>query len=304
MNWSQYNTNLTQRGNINLWISEDAASWWFSTKENKHGRPFVYSDRAIEVCLTLQYVFGLPLRAAQGFVNSIFQCSCISLHAPCYSQVSRRMSKIQLSEIRIPKGAQVNLAFDSTGLKVYGEGEWKVRTHGASKRRIWRKLHIGVDVETLKITHSMLTNHSKTDANAAGQMLADEYPEAIKSILGDGAYDKEVVYRCARKINAKTIIPPAHNARIQRAAINPAKVDRDHIIARIKLLGGNDEGRKQWKKESGYHQRSLAETTMYRFKNTFTHRLRHRLFPNQAVEATIKVNILNTFTSMGIPRAS
>lgn len=302
MNWSQYNTNLTNRGNINLWIAEDVNSWWLSINRKKRGRPFVYSDKAVETCLTIRYLFRLPLRMTEGFINSLFQREGILLKAPCYTQLSRRMLKIELPKIKIRRGEQVNLAFDSTGLKVYGEGEWKVRTHGASKRRAWRKLHIAVNVETLCITRSALTNHSTTDAEIAKSILSKECDGAIQSILGDGAYDKSCVYREARRINAKTIIPPAHNARIQKKIIDPAKIDRDHIIAKIQMLGGDEEARKRWKKESGYYRRSLAETTMYRFKTAFSDRLQHRSFKNQVVEAALKIEILNTFTSLGLPR--
>ncbi len=304
MNWHQYNTNLIKRGNIDLWISEDIVEWWYSLDSKRRGHPLVYSDRAIETCLTFKSLFGMPLRMTEGFLQSLFQRADIFLQVPSYTQMNRRMTDIKLPQMKIQNGLQVTLALDSTGLKVYGEGEWKVRTHGISKRRIWRKLHLAVDVKTLNITHSMLTTCSTTDADAAEQMLADEAPEAIKAILGDGAYDKAKVYRMARKMNAQAIIPPAHNARIQTTIIDPAKITRDDAIAKIKMFGGDGEARKQWKEKSGYHQRSLAETSVYRFKTAFTHRLRHRLFPNQAVEAAIKINILNNFTAIGIPRTA
>lgn len=299
MNWSEYNKNLVKRGNINLWISEDVAEWWLVETNAGRGRPFVYSDKAIQICLTLSYTFHAPLRMIQGFLNSFFEIRKLPLQAPSYTQMSRRAASIKIPEIKALPGQELILAFDSTGLKVFGEGEWKVRIHGASKRRVWHKLHLAVDTENLNILGVSLTKNSVDDASVAAQMLTEKFDRCAKKALGDGAYDKAKMYKAVRSIGAHLIAPPAHNARQQKRLIDPAKLPRDHAIARIKMLGGDDEARKQWKKEVGYHQRSLAETTMYRFKITFSDRLRNRKFENQQTEAAIKVSILNTFARIG-----
>lgn len=299
MNWSEYNKNLKKRGNINLWISEDIGEWWYFKSAVGRGRPPVYSDRAIETCLTIAYLFKMPLRMVEGFLNSFFEREQIPLKAPCYTQISRRAATIEVPKMKVHRGQQLNLAFDSTGLKVFGEGEWKVRTHGASKRRVWRKLHLAVDTETLLISGSALTSNSVDDAEVAAGMLLGQYDGCIKKVLGDGAYDKTKVYKAARKIGAQLIAPPAHNARMQRVLIDPARLPRDNAIARIRTLGNTPEARKKWKEGVGYHQRSLAETAMYRFKITFSDRLQHRKFENQSTETNIKINILNTFARIG-----
>ena len=299
MNWAEYNKKLVKRGNIHFWISEDAAQWWHVKTSGGRGRPHVYTDKAIETCLTISYLFKMPLRMVEGFLNSFFAREALSIKAPCYTQMSRRTSSIKLPAMRAPLGGKINIAFDSTGLKVFGEGEWKVRMHGASKRRIWRKLHIAVDTETLLIVGASLTKNSIPDAQVAAQMLTDKFEGKVKSVLGDGAYDKTIVYKSARKIGANVIAPPAHNARQQRIFIDPAKLPRDNAIARIRMLGNDEAARKAWKKEAGYHQRSLAETTMYRFKSTFSDRLQHRKMENQSAEAAIKINILNIFARIG-----
>lgn len=299
MNWSEYNKKLVKRGNINFWISEDVAQWWLVKASGGRGRPLVYTDKAIETCLIISYLFKMPLRMTEGFFNSFFARENLQLKVPCYTQMSRRASSIKLPEIKIIPGQKVNLAFDSTGLKVFGEGEWKVRMHGASKRRVWRKLHVAVDTETLLIAGVSLTKNSIDDAQVAVQMLTEKFVGQVKNVLGDGAYDKAKVYKAAREIGANLIAPPAHNAKQQRTLIDPAKLPRDNAIARIRMLGNDEAARKEWKKESGYHQRSLAETTMYRFKSTFSGRLQHRKIENQDIEVAIKVNILNHFAKIG-----
>lgn len=299
MNWSEYNKNLVKRGNITLWLSEDIADWWYVKMSGGRGRPLVYSDKAIETCLTVGYLFGMPLRMVEGFLNSFFEREGLPIKSPCYTQLSRRASSIKIPEIKAIRGQQLHLAFDSTGLKVFGEGEWKVRTHGASKRRVWRKLHLAVDVNTLRISGIALTKNSVDDGEIAAEMLTKQFDGCVERALGDGAYDKTKVYRAAKRSGAQLVVPPSHNARQQSHLIDPAKLPRDQAIARMRMLGNDENARKQWKKEIGYHKRSLAETTMYRFKATFSDRLRHRKFENQQTEATIKVKILNDFAKIG-----
>jgi hypothetical protein len=299
MNWSQYNKNLVQRGNINLWISEDVMEWWYLNKPAGRGRPFIYTNKAIETCLMIGYLFGMPLRMVEGFMNSFFAREKLSLKAPCYTQLSRRSSSIKLPEIKVQRGARLHAAIDSTGLKLFGEGEWKVRMHGTSKRREWRKLHLVVDVNTKIIPAIKLTTHSIDDATVGVELLKTKLDGCIGKLFGDGAHDKTKMYQAARKMGAQLITPPAKNAKMQKKIFDPAKLPRDHAIARIKLLGGDEQARKLWKMETGYHKRSLAETSMYRFKQTFSDRLQHRKFENQETEVSIKTNILNTFARIG-----
>lgn len=304
MNWGQYNKNLVQRGNINFWISEDIVTWWYQNEAVGRGRPLLYTDKAIETCLAIGYLFHMPLRMVEGFMNSFFEREKLPLKAPCYTQLSRRAASIKLPEIKIPRGARLHVAIDSTGLKLFGEGEWKVRTHGASKRREWRKLHLIVDVHTKMIPAAKLTSHSIDDAAVGAELLKAKFDGCIERLLGDGAYDKTKMYHASRCVGGQLITPPAKNARMQQNVFNSAKIPRDHAIARIKLLGGDAQARKLWKIETGYHDRSIAETSVYRFKQTFTDRLRHRRFENQATEAAIKINILNTFARIGFGSAS
>ena len=299
MNRAQYNKNLVKRGDITIWLSQDIEEWWYAEQSMGRGRPPLYSNRAIETYLKMGYLFGMPLRMIEGFMNSFFKRETLILKSPCYTQLSRRAASTKLPEIKIKRGQKLHCALDSTGLKVFGEDEWKTRTHGASKRRIWRKLHIALDVNTQLITAVELSSHSIDDATIAANMLESKFDGCVERALGDGAYDKAKTYRASRRIGAQLITPPSRNAKMQRYLIDPARLPRDHAIARIRLLGGDAQVRKLWKQESGYHRRSLAETFMYRFKQTFSDKLQHQKFESQRTEASIKTNILNTFASMG-----
>ena len=139
-NWCQYNKSLINRGSITFWFSEDSIKNWKAKKDKKHfGRPFLYSDSAILAACTVRYVYNLPLRALEGFLNSIFSILRLPLSAPSYTQICRRAQLLPLPSQLKSKKLLTDLVFDASGLKVYGEGEWKIKTHGTSKRRGWRK---------------------------------------------------------------------------------------------------------------------------------------------------------------------
>jgi Transposase DDE domain len=163
-NWRDYNTALKQRGSITIWLPEEGGDTvWYSPPSGKQGRQCIYSDQAIICALTLRAVFHLPLRAVQGFIESLFSLGKIALKCPDYSILSRRAGDLK---IKLPASSSVeplNIVMDSTGLKVYGEGEWKVRQHGISKRRTWRKLHLAIDRQTGEIVAAELTINGVSD---------------------------------------------------------------------------------------------------------------------------------------------
>ena len=131
-NWSEYNKALIKRGSLTLWISDDIGDWW-----NGEGHD-TYSDKAIETSLVLKAIYRLPLRATVGMIQSIFQLSGIKLSTPDYTTMSRRGKKSNVV-LRSSGKNSTDIILDSTGAKVFGEGEWKVRKHGWGKRRTWKK---------------------------------------------------------------------------------------------------------------------------------------------------------------------
>ncbi|MEM1244077.1 MAG: IS5 family transposase [Pseudomonadota bacterium] len=142
-NWHYYNKALVKRGSVTLWLEQASLAQWYEfTPTGERGRPKKYSDKAVELLLTLRQVFHLPLRQCQGFVKSLFELMKVRLDVMDYSRLSRRQSGVKLPSLPV-KSLPIHLVIDASGLKVYGEGEWKVRRHGYSKHRTWRKLHIG-----------------------------------------------------------------------------------------------------------------------------------------------------------------
>jgi hypothetical protein len=124
-NWRDYNRSLVQRGNITVWFSPDAIDKWLAAPTGKRGHPSIYSDDAILTALLIRFVFHLPLRALEGFLFSLVSALRLHLHTPSYSQICRRAQLLGKKLERLTKRKITDLVIDSTGLKVYGEGEWK-----------------------------------------------------------------------------------------------------------------------------------------------------------------------------------
>ncbi|HBT5045058.1 MULTISPECIES: IS5 family transposase, partial [Enterobacteriaceae] len=151
-NWPTYNKALINRGSITFWLDDEAIQAWYeSATPSSRGRPQRYSDLAITTVLVIKRVFRLTLRAAQGFIDSIFTLMNVPLRCPDYTSVSKRAKSVNVSFKTFTRGEIAHLVIDSTGLKVFGEGEWKVKKHGKERRRIWRKLHLAVDSKTHEI---------------------------------------------------------------------------------------------------------------------------------------------------------
>src|SRR5215510_8880961 len=140
-NWPKYNTALIARGSLTLWIDEGALRAWRYTCPRQRGAQYVYADAAIKCVLTLRVVYHLALRATKGLARSVFALLAVALPVPSYSTLSRRAAELTVALGALSRSGPLPLVIDSSGFKVYGEGEWKVRQHGWSKRRTWRKLH-------------------------------------------------------------------------------------------------------------------------------------------------------------------
>lgn len=296
-NWAKYNESLVQRGSITFWFDEDVIDEWnHANTESKVGRPFIYSDVAIECLLTLRELFRLPYRQTEGFARSLAQLMDADIPIPDFTSLAKRAAtldvKIKLTERKGP----IDVVVDSTGLKVFGEGEWKMRQHGKTKRRTWRKLHLVVNAATQEIEAEMLTENSCHDADPVAELL-DQIPEPINSFRGDGCYDKWKVYDALAGRNAMPIIPPHRNARIKQHgnSTNPP-LPRDEAIRDIRNVG-----RGPWKRKVGYHRRSLAETAVHRIKTIFGPELKNRSLENQCTEARLRCKIVNRMTELGLP---
>jgi len=296
-NWKHYNAALVQRGSLTLWVSDDMLEVWRNTeKTGKRGRPRTYSDTAVLCMATLKEVYHLPLRATQGLMLSILKLLDLDLPVLDYSQLSRRCATLEVALPRHQAGAAMHMVVDSTGVKVFGEGEWKVRQHGYTKRRTWRKLHLGADESSGEIVAAMVTTNDIADSQVLEELL-EQVEEEIEQVSGDGAYDKRNCYEAIRKRKAKAAIPPRRDAKIWQHGNNKAeRLIRDENLRRIRQVG-----RKQWKEESRYHRRSLAETQMFRVKTIFGERVSARQFAGQATQVLVRCAALNRMTHLGMP---
>jgi hypothetical protein len=260
-----------------------------------------YSDTSIEFCLTIKAVYNLGYRQTEGFIESVFQMRKIGLPVPSYSAICKRSGAIKISQKRFSqkkRRKQIMVAADSTGLKVYGEGEWKVRKHGWGKHRTWQLLHLAINPRKRMILGSALTTNGVDDAAMVSTLLG-QVKQRVIEFSGDGAYDKRKVYDLLSERKIKPIIPPRRNARIRtHGNTNCRKDSRDRNIRMVRKFG-----RKKWKQKIGYHQRSIAETTMFRYKTIFGGKLYSRTFDRQKTETGIACKILNTMTENGMPDA-
>jgi len=289
--WPKYNKNLVNRGSISFWMSKDSIKKWKAKKDRKHfGRPFLYSSEAILLAHTIRFVYNLPLRALEGFLSSLFSLLRLSISSPCYTQICRRAKSLSLPSKLNSKKKITDIVFDASGLKVYGEGEWKVRIHGTSKRRNWKKIHIGIDPNTQEILLSELTENKGSDIDVMIDLLK-QLP-SIDNVYGDGLYDAERIYKIIWELGGTPKIPIKKNVRY-KCPSKPWLKPRDDQLDIIKGFGGDEIARALWKKLSGYHRRSLVETAFSRWKKLLGASLRSKKMENQVIESKIKCQILN-----------
>ncbi len=293
-NWKQYNAALKARGSLTVWL--DKRMSWFAAVSGKRGRSPKFSDAAIQFCLTLKNLFGLALRQTTGLVQSVLQLCGLTWPVPDFSTLCRRQLDLNVQVPYTRSQAGLHLLVDSTGIKFLGEGEWKCKKHGPERRRQWRKLHIGIDAQTLQIRAICVTSNNVSDACVLPDLLR-QLPgdETLESLTGDGAYDTQPVHEAVIEYGAIPIIPPRKNARIRKGSVF---VHRNAAIAACRRLG-----RSLWKRWSGYHRRSLVETKMNCIKR-LGERVMSRTFERQVNELHIRAAILNRFTELGRPQTA
>jgi transposase len=292
-NWQHYTRALVERGSLTLWIDIRSTNIWLDQDiPARRGRRRTYTDAAILCALLLREAYHLPLRSTQGLVRSLLRLMQVELPSPHYSTLSRRARSLALS-LTAPDKIR-HLVIDSTGLKVHGEGEWKVRTHGKDQRRTWRKLHISMDASTHQLTAASITDKNVLDRQALSGLLEQTTSE-IERVCADGAYDFEQCYRAIKKHEARALIPPRVDAVIRGKS--PFE-QRDENLREIRKVG-----RKRWKIMSTYHRRSLVECAFFRLKTIFSDKLRARTMETQTAEAKIRCEALNRMTKLGMPES-
>jgi hypothetical protein len=284
-----------RRGSLTLWVEQGVVNRWRDTASPvRRGRRRFYSDLAITCALTLREVYHLPLRSTQGLISSVLRLLDADSPAPHYSAPSRRAASLAVKPPRLSKGL-LHSAVDSTGFKLYGEGEWKVRLHSQEKRRTWRKLHLLIDHTTHEALALEMTHKDTLDRRALPGLLRGVEGE-VAEVLGDGAYDFHDCYKAINARGARAVIPPQVRARVRSGA---EFGDRN-----VAVLRGREVGRDAWKKEAGYHRRSLAETAMMRLKTIFSDKLKAREWRGQETEPRVRCAAMNRTASPGMRRAT
>src|ERR671911_2787116 len=296
-NWREYDAGLKRRGDLTLWLDEAAIAGWHAARRTTPGGQARHSDLAIELVLTLRLVFHLALRQAEGFTSSVLRLLGLDLPVPDHTTLSRRSRAFANRRPKVVPHGPLHLLIDSTGLKMFGKGEWDSEKRGRA-RRSWRKLHLAVDAETGEIIASVLTGKEAADAGQV-QVWLEQVEGEIASVMADGAYDGEPVYQAieARQPQAppSIVVPP------RRSAILSSQADSDpsQRDGHIRLI--QEQGRSAWRKSTGHGRRSLVETAIGRYKALIGPRLRARGVVNQQGEVARGAEVLNRMIRVAKP---
>jgi hypothetical protein len=291
-NWPAYEAGLRRRGSLTLWIDDAVLECWQTTGPSGQAR---YRDAAIQTSLMLRTAFKLALRQTEGLMTSVLTLMDLTISAPDHSTVSRRAETLPVIQpASVPPGP-LHVLIDSSGLQVYGAGQWLEAKHGAKSRRKWRKLHLAVDAASGMIVAQTLTDQDADDPSQVGPLL-DQIDAPIGQVTADGAYDGSPTYLAiaAHSDGIEVVIPPRSTAVSSGDPGSPTQ--RDRHLAMIA-----EQGRLAWQATTGYGQRSLVETTMGRYKSLIGPRLRARGFAAQQTEAAIGVAVLNLMLATGRP---
>ena len=287
-NWKSYNGALKRRGSLLVWLDREMV--WLAPKAGRPGRPSTFSDAAIQFCLMVKVLFGLPLRQTAGMVSSILHMADLDWPVPDFSTLSRRQKTIT---IQIPSrrvSGPLNLLVDiepvsatgssepARGIKFLGDGDWLARKHGTHSRRQYRKVHLAMDTATGDIRAVEFTSSREGDSPVLPDLL-DQIPpaEQIGTVTGDGAFDTRRCHTAILERGGTAVIPIRKNGRLRKEDCPAARARNDILRATRRL------GRANWKRWSGYHVRSRIEAKM-RCLKSFGERIASRDPDRQAAE--------------------
>jgi hypothetical protein len=293
-NWPAYEAGLRRRGSLTVWIEDAALDDWQTVGPTGQAR---YADAAIQTCLMLRAAFKLPLRQTEGLMASVLTLMGLTISAPDHTTVSRRAVTLSVIQAASVPHGPLYVLIDSTGLQVYGAGQWLEAKHGAKSRRKWRKLHLAVDAASGMIVAQTLTDQDTDDPSQVAPLL-DQIGASIVRVTADGAYDGAPTYRtiATHGDDIEVVIPPRATAVPGGEPGPPTQRDRH-----LQMI--TDQGRLAWQAATGYGQRALVETTMGRYKSLIGPRLRARGFAAQQTEAAIGVAVLNRMLAAGRPQS-
>jgi len=285
-NWKEYNQELIQRGSLTFLIDPKI----FKAKKTKTlGRPRQFSDALILMLMMTKIHYRLAYRALQGFVRSLATLSNQPFSVPTYSLVCKRAATLELPKISVKRPSVI--AIDASGMKVYGEGEWKIKVHGKSKKRKWLKIHVAMDIQSQEIVAQTTTTSDVHDSKALDPLL-QQLHGCVEYTLADGAYDGRASRDRIAAKGSKALIPPPKNARVRGR--DP---DRDHAIQVIRGLGGDRQAKSLWAKLTGYSARCHVESLFSQMKRLLGERLFSKKFDKQVMENHLRCLLLNKINS-------
>ncbi len=281
-----------------MWVEESLLVPPAKAQSPKRGHPLVYTDALIQGLPGLKQVFHLPPRVLQGFAQSLRTLAFPTLPVPNYTTLSCRAQNLNVVLPISRTGEPLHLVIDSTGLKLYGEGEWKVRKHGWSKRRTWRKVHLAMDANTGQICAALMTHQDVGDGEVLADLL-DQIPLIRRSIPSE-ATAPTTASRATRRLPREVHSPRFHHAMERSLGLKVCRAAawRNEAIDVIEK-----SSRHEWKAASGNHRRSLAETLMYRLKTLTGHSLWAREIGSQAAEVAIRAGVLNRMVALARPKS-
>jgi hypothetical protein len=289
--WSEYDRARVARGNLTFGFDKEAReAKWTPEPTGKRGGQWRYSSWAIQALLMLKVGFHLPYRALEGFGRSLMSLRGLDRPIPDHSHRSRRAKTREVQRPRQERTEPLPVVVDSTGLKVVGAGEWKVRPHGVGQRRPGLKVHLAVDAHDKDGVGVEVTTVEWADGEVCRD-LVEQVEGTLEQIDGDGADDTRAAYDVAAEREAQGVVPPRETA-VSWEEEHP----RTQALAEIK-----ETGRGQWKEESGYHPRRIAEHAMYRLKQLFGDGVASRLFESQVHEVHPRITAMNKMTYLGMP---
>jgi hypothetical protein len=300
-NWSGYNQALRSRGDIEMWITDEAIESWFEKDRvyDGTGAPKEFTNLAITICHELRLVYRLPLRQCQGFIDSLFRLKKLNIRCPDYTTLCKRLAELEIGSPRYKKTDKPDssisaLVIDSTGLKRFGRDEWHQEKHKVLAKRSWRKLHLAVDMDHI-IQGATLTDRFVADDQVV-ETLAKQVTGTVEEVMADGAYDKTPVYEtlCKELGKVAIIIPPDSDA-VYNAQAHP---QRNQTLTDIKSFG-----RMVWQRVTGYGKRNYSELAIQRYKKLLGNQLHGRELTRQHQEVMLGCGVLNKMTKLGMPES-
>ena len=290
-NWSSYNDALRKRGSLLIWLDKEMT--WHAPHEGRPGRPPVFSNAAIQFCLSIKVLFKLPLRQTAGMVASLLRLAGLDWPVPDYSTLCRRQKTLKVQIPYRRAEGPLNLLVDSTGIKFLGDGEWQARKHGVQGRRQWRKVHLAMDIATSDIRAVEFTPSREGDSPVLPDLLGQiPEDEDIGTVTADGAYDTRRCHGAVIARGGTAIIPTRRNGRAWKEDCPAAKARNETLHAT------RHYGRAFWKRWTGYHARSRVEAKM-RCLKAFGERIAARDPDRQTAEIHIRVALINRFNALG-----